>query len=62
MLLDYTEIDHSPMADQQLKYFAELEEQEGGRFNVDDYEYMQCLALSGDERLACESYNRSFDL
>ena len=62
MLLDYTEIDASPMASQQLKYFAEQEAQEGGRFDVDDYEYLQCMALDGPSRLACESYNRSFDL
>ena len=62
MLLDYTEIDASPMASQQVKLFAEQEAQEGGRFDVDDYEYLQCTALDGDSRLACEAYNRSFDL
>ena len=62
MLIDYTEYDPSPTASQQLKYFAELEEQAEGRFTVDDYEYLQCLSLSGDAQLACEAYNRSFDL
>lgn len=62
MLLDYTEIDASPLASQQLSYFAEQEVQEGGRFNVDDYEYLQCLALTGEGQLACAAYNRSFDL
>lgn len=62
MLLEYTEIDPSPTASSQLKYFAELEEQDGGRFDVDDYEYLQCHALSGDAQLACAAYNRSFDL
>ncbi len=62
MILDTYEIDPSPMASSQLKYFAELEAQEGGRFNVDDYEYLQSMALSRDSLLALESYNRSFDL
>ena len=62
MLLNYTEIDASPMASQQVQLFAEQEAQEGGRFDVDDYEYLQCTALDGDSRLACEAYNRSFDL
>ena len=55
------EIDPSPMASQQLKYFAEQEAQEGGRFNVDDYEYLQSLSLSRDGALAIEAYNRCFD-
>ena len=62
MLLDYNEIDASAMASQQLNYFAELEAQEGGRFDVDDYEYLQCMALDGQSRLAREAYNREFDL
>ena len=62
MLLDYTEIDPSPIASQQLAWFAEQEEAEEGRFNVDDYEYLQCLAMTGEGRLACAAYNRSFDL
>ena len=62
MIIDYTEIDASPMASQQLKYFAELEEQEGSGFEVDDYEYQQCLGLDGASRLACEALNREFDL
>ena len=62
MLLDYTEIDASPMASQQAKLFAEQEAQEGGRFDVDDYEYLQTLALTGDSALALAAYNRSFDL
>lgn len=62
MLLDYTEIDPSPIASQQLAWFAEQEEQEGGRFNVDDYEYLQSLALTGEGELARAAYNRSFDL
>ena len=62
MILDYNEIDPSPMASQQVKLFAEQEAQEGGRFNVDDYEYLQTLALDGDSQLALAAYNRSFDL
>ena len=62
MLLDYSEIDASAMASQQLNYLAELEAQEGGRFDVDDYEFLQCMALDGTSRLACEAYNREFDL
>ena len=62
MILDHTEIDPSPMASQQAKFFAELEAQEGGRFDVDDYEYLQTLALTGDSVLARAAYNRSFDL
>ena len=62
MLLDYTEIDPSPMASQQAKLFAEQEAQEGGRFDVDDYEYLQTLTLDGDSQLALAAYNRSFDL
>ena len=61
MLLDYTEVDASPMASQQLKYFAEQEAQEGGRFDVDDYEYLQSMSLSRDALLAREAYNRCFD-
>lgn len=62
MIIDYTEIDASPMASQQLQYFAELEEQEGQGFDVDDYEYQQCLGLDGPSRLACAAYHREFDL
>ena len=62
MLLDYTEIDASPLASQTLKFFAELEAQEGSRFDVDDYEYLQALALTGEGVLARAAYNRSFDL
>ena len=61
MLLDYTEYDPSPTASQQLKFFADLEAQEGGRFDVDDYEYLQSLSLSRDGVLAIEAYNRCFD-
>ena len=57
----YYEIDPSPMASQQQKLFAEQEAQEGGRFNVDDYEYLQSLSLSRDSLLAREAYNRCFD-
>ena len=62
MILDYTEIDASPMASQQYNFFAEQEAQEGGRFDVDDYEYLQSLYLTSDAILAREAYNRSFDL
>ena len=62
MILNYTEIDASAMATQQLSYFSDLEAQEGGRFDVDDYEFLQCMALDGPSRLACEAYNREFDL
>ncbi|UAW01062.1 hypothetical protein STIP28_20 [Synechococcus T7-like virus S-TIP28] len=62
MILDTYEIDPSPMASAQQKFFAEQEAQEGGRFDVDDYEYLQSLALSRDSLLAREAYNRSFDL
>ena len=58
---DYIEIDPSPTASLQLKYFADLEAQEGERFNVDDYEYLQCLSLSREGQLACEAYHRCFD-
>ena len=59
---DFTyEIDPSPMASSQQKFFAEQEAQEGGRFNVDDYEYLQSLSLSRDALLAREAYNRCFD-
>ena len=61
MILNFTEIDPSPTSSQQLAWFAEQEAQEGGRFDVDDYEYLQCLGLSGNQRLACEAYNRCFD-
>ena len=60
--MTYYEIDPSPMASSQQKFFAEQEAQEGGRFDVDDYEYLQSLALSRDSLLASEAYNRSFDL
>ena len=59
---DFTyEIDPSPMASAQQKLFAEQEAQEGGRFDVDDYEYLQSLSLSRDGVLAIEAYNRCFD-
>ena len=59
---DFTyEIDPSPIASAQLRFFAELEEQEGSRFDVDDYEYLQSLSLSRDALLAREAYNRCFD-
>ena len=61
MLLNTYEIDPSPMASAQAKYFADLEAQEGSRFDVDDYEYLQSLALSRDSLLAREAYNRCFD-
>ena len=61
MSSNYYEIDPSPIASAQLKYFAELEAQEGGRFDVDDYEYLQSLSLSRDGVLAIEAYNRCFD-
>tara|TARA_R100000406_G_C3098682_1_gene121374 strand:- start:1018 stop:1206 length:189 start_codon:yes stop_codon:yes gene_type:complete len=62
MILDYTEIDPSGLASSQLAYFAQLEEQEEGRFSVDDYEYAQCLSMSANGRLACAAYHREFDL
>lgn len=62
MILDYTEVDPSPLASEQLNYFAEQEAREDTRFSVDDYEYLQCLSLTGEGRLACAAYNRSFDL
>ena len=61
MSSNYYEIDPSPIASAQYKFFAELEAQEGGRFDVDDYEYLQSLALSRDSLLAREAYNRCFD-
>ena len=61
MISNYYEIDPSPMASAQQKYFAEQEAQEGGRFDVDDYEYLQSLSLSRDSLLAREAYNRCFD-
>ena len=61
MILDTYEIDPSPMASAQQKFFAEQEAQEGGRFDVDDYEYLQSLSLSRDSLLAREAYNRCFD-
>ena len=62
MILDYTEIDPSPIASQTLAWFAEQEAQEGSRFDVDDYEYLQSLALTSEGVLARDAYNRSFDL
>ena len=59
--MNYYEIDPSPMASAQQKFFAEQEAQEGGRFDVDDYEYLQSLSLSRDSLLAREAYNRCFD-
>ena len=35
MSLNYYEIDPSPIASAQYKFFAELEAQEGGRFDVE---------------------------
>ena len=61
MSSNYYEIDPSPIASAQLRFFAELEEQAEGRFDVDDYEYLQSLALSRDSLLAREAYNRCFD-
>ena len=61
MLLHYTEIDRSPLATQQLQYFAELEEQEGF-IDVDDYEYQQSLYLNADCMYGRQAYNREFDL
>ena len=60
--MNYYEIDPSPIASAQYKFFAELEAQEGGRFDADDYEFLQAQALSRDSVLALEAYNRSFDL
>ena len=61
MLLNSYEIDPSPMASAQLKYFAEMDHESSGRFDVDDYEYLQSLSLSRDSLLAREAYNRCFD-
>lgn len=58
---EYVEFDASPDASLTLSFFAELEAQEGSRFDVDDYDYLQCLSLTGEGRLACEAYHRSFD-
>ena len=61
MISNYYEIDPSPIASAQYKFFAELEAQEGGRFDVDDYEFLQAQSLSRDAVLALEAYNRCFD-
>ena len=44
--MNYYEIDPSPIASAQYKFFAELEAQEGGRFDVDDYEFLQAQSLN----------------
>ena len=55
------EIDPSPLATQCLAYFAE-QELIDAKFDADDYEYQQMMALCGDSMLARAAYNREFDL